>query len=278
MVDGVEQVSFDDVRAVLGLEHRDPVIGQQRAHALREIDHVLEVRGHEVRQHDVRRTAVAADPLRQRDAEKLRKGLEPRGGRALGDPHRRIDAEHAHPTVAKRAQQGSVVAADLDDETVARRRVPCHDPIRVGREVALEPGRKRSRIHVVAVFELDVGLVAHLKLATVAAQVEGERDAVVDARIVAHRIRDAQHRGRDRDRLERNDRLEIARAAQEAAIECVIEDRCRGRHGAVLPSVRRRWARVRRSARYGAAAGSPSAGAHGANAVPLGSNGPAMVS
>src|ERR671918_2271025 len=118
MVDRVELEVIDEIAKVRHLDLSDAVIREDRRDTLHEPVQVRNVCEHVVRDEDVRALSVSPQGSSKLRAEETAERRNAGVFRSFGRTTRRIDPEHGDPLPDEVAEQISVVARHLQDETV----------------------------------------------------------------------------------------------------------------------------------------------------------------
>ena len=188
LVNVVDDALSDQVRKIPGLEYEHAVWPQQTSNTLDEVVQVIHVRKHVVRGDNRRRSAIAPELVGQCRGEERVHRLETGVGRFPRHVARRIDAEHAHAAIPERAQQRTVVAADVDDQRLRRNARAREDRFGVAIEVLNEPEGNGGVVNVVPVQDFGIHDVGQLGETAAPAHHHGHR---------IHRLRHVQRSGGD---------------------------------------------------------------------------------
>ena len=109
------------------------------------------------------------DPIADLVREEVGNGFDPLLRRAPGDVYGGIDPQYPHAALAKEAEQRAVVAAELDDQGVRRKRIALDDVIGISREMLAQAERERCRIDVMAVLDLRISDMENLQVSALPA-------------------------------------------------------------------------------------------------------------
>src|SRR6185437_15275773 len=116
VVDRVDKHPADDIRAMLRLKHKKPVVGQQPSNAVSRIVKIVEIGKGIIAYDNGGGTVLGANFIRELCCKEGRKRLDTLYGGTQSGSARRVNAKHLHAAFLEEAQQGAVIAADLNHE------------------------------------------------------------------------------------------------------------------------------------------------------------------